>query len=117
MVSNLIIVDKWYQTLLAQCMVTTFIKHFYQYMVVPNSDKTCRKTGMDKQNGGQDAKCLPSLKLNFRYPPTQSNQKLSGQTMHTNTFRDCTIYAYILDKHIVYMYAEVKFNFPYFPSH
>ena len=57
------------------------------HMFVPNRYKTCRKTSMDKYNGGrlgcclgyhgnhQDAKCQPSLKINFRDPPTQSNQE------------------------------------------
>jgi len=29
-------------------MVTTVLTHLYQYMCVPNSYKTCWKTGMDK---------------------------------------------------------------------
>ena len=65
------------------CMVITF---------VPNIYKTCRKTSMNKYNGGhlgccldyrgthQDAKCLPSLKINFRQPPTQFNR----ETLWTN---------------------------------
>ena len=68
-------------------MVTTFFKHIYQYMFVPNSYKTCRNTSMENWKDGhfwsclgyhgnlQDAKCLPSLKINFRHPPTQSHQE------------------------------------------
>jgi len=29
-------------------MVTALIKYLYHYICVPNSYKTCRKTGMDK---------------------------------------------------------------------
>jgi len=90
----------------APCMVTTFLKDLFQYILVTHRYKTCRKTSMDKWNGGhlgcclgyhgnrQDDNGLPSLKINSDIPRHNPTKKRSGQKMHRHNSRDCTKISY-----------------------